>query len=159
MNRARLTSLSISLVLAYGAAALGSAFTAGAINTWYATLVKPALNPPNALFGPVWSVLYALMAVAAWRVYEKREGGATVHPILIVYAVHLGINALWSIVFFGIHAPSAALGMILLLDIVVAYLTFRFYRIDRPAGLLLIPYLAWILFATYLNTMIALVNE
>lgn len=157
MNRAFL-SLIISLAFAYSAALVGSLFTAGAIETWYATLAKPALNPPNWVFGPVWTVLYALMAIAAWRIYEKRKSNRQAHTLLWVYGAHLAVNALWSIAFFGLNQPLLAFIVIVALWLMIAYLVAGFYRVDRVAGLLLVPYLAWVSFATYLTVSIVLLN-
>ena len=150
-------SLILSLLLAYGVAALGSFFTVGAIDVWYATLLKPALSPPNWLFGPVWTILYALMAIAAWRVYQKPANSLS-RNALILYGVHLVLNALWSIVFFGFQAPILALSIIIALLVSILVLTILFYRIDKMAGLLFLPYLAWVSFATYLNFSIVFLN-
>lgn len=151
-------TLFISLALAYGAAAIGSFFTGGAIDSWYATLVKPALNPPNWIFAPVWTVLYACMAVAAWRVYGKLKTNRQVYADLLVYGFHLAVNTLWSIVFFSLHNPALSLAVIAVLWGLILYLTARFYRTDRIAGYLFLPYLAWVSFASYLNLMIVLLN-
>lgn len=151
-------SLIISLVVAYSAALIGSLFTTAAITTWYATLTKPELNPPNWIFGPVWTVLYALMAVAAWKVYEKRNRTRQTITLLWIYLAHLAVNAFWSIAFFGLHNPMLALAVIVLLWLMIAYLTVRFYHIDRTAGVLLLPYVAWVSFASYLNLSIVLLN-
>ncbi len=151
-------SLLISFALAYSAALLGSLFTVGAVDTWYFTLAKPELNPPSWLFGPVWTVLYACMAIAAWRVYEKRSTSRESVKVLWIYVVHLGVNAFWSIAFFGLHNPTLALVVIAILWGSIAYLTIRFYLTDRLAGYLFIPYFLWVSFATYLNLMIVLLN-
>lgn len=153
-----ISPLFVSFALAYSAALIGSLFTVGAVTTWYPTLVKPELNPPNWLFGPVWMVLYALMAVAAWRIYKKRRSSRKTSRLLLLYAVHLMVNAFWSIAFFGLHNPPLALGVIAILLLFIAYLTAGFYRIDRTAGILLFPYLVWVCFASYLNLSIVLLN-
>lgn len=147
-----------SIALAEGAGILGSFFTVSAVETWYATLSKPDLSPPNWLFGPVWTTLYALMAIAAWRIYEKRKVSRRATPLLWIYAAHLAINTFWSVAFFGLHSPTLAFGMIVLLWLLIAYLAIGFYRIDRLAGILLVPYLAWVSFASYLNLSIVLLN-
>ncbi len=154
----RVTPFFVSLALAYSAALIGSLFTAGAVATWYTTLTKPELSPPNWLFGPVWTVLYALMAIAAWRIYEKRRSSQKANRLLRVYGAHLVVNALWSIIFFGFHSPAPAFMIIIVLWLMIAYLAAGFYRIDRTAGILLLPYLAWVSFATYLNLSIVLLN-
>ncbi len=151
-------SLFVSLVLAYSAALIGSLFTADAVTTWYATLVKPVLSPPNWLFAPVWTVLYALMAIAAWRIYEKRNVHRESRRLLRVYGAHLAVNAFWSIAFFGLHDPLVAFIVIVVLWLMIVYVAMGFYRIDRTAGLLFLPYLAWVSFASYLNLSIVLLN-
>ncbi len=151
-------SFFFSLVLTYSAALIGSLFTAGAIATWYAALTKPELSPPNWVFGPVWTLLYALMAIAAWRIYEKRKNSRQANRLLWVYVAHLAVNAFWSIAFFGLHNPLLAFIVIVLLWLMIAYLVRGFYGIDRAAGLLLLPYLAWVSFASYLNLSIVLLN-
>lgn len=158
MNTRKILSLIVSLVLAYSTALIGSLFTAGAIATWYATLIKPELSPPNWLFAPVWTILYALMAVVAWRIYEKRKSNWHAHFLLWVYTVHLAVNAFWSIAFFGLHSPTLALAIIAVLWVLIAYLLVQFYRMDRLAGYLFVPYLLWVSFATYLNVSIVLLN-
>ena len=145
-------------MLAYSAALVGSLFTVSAITGWYTTLIKAELNPPNWLFGPVWTVLYTFMAIAAWRIYEKRKSNPKADRLLLVYALHLAVNAFWSVAFFGFHSPMLALMVIVLLWLMIVYLTVGFYRIDRAAGLLFLPYLAWVSFATYLNLSIVLLN-
>ncbi|MBY0472921.1 tryptophan-rich sensory protein [Patescibacteria group bacterium] len=157
-NMRRTLSLVVSLLLAYSAAFIGSIFTVGTITTWYATLARPTLSPPNWLFGPVWTILYALMAIAAWRIYEKKKGNKKTMRLLWIYVAHLAVNAFWSISFFGLHSPALALAIIAVLWLLIVYLMVSFYRVDRTAGLLLVPYLAWVSFASYLNLSIVLLN-
>lgn len=154
----RLVTCVVSLALAYAAGFIGSLFTAPNIDTWYATLAKPALNPPSWVFAPVWTVLYACMAVAAWRVYEYGERGPLRTFALFLYGVHLVLNALWSVVFFGFHDPYSALIVIALLLAHILGLTYLFFRLDRIAGYLFVPYLLWVSFATYLNISIVALN-
>lgn len=128
----------------------GSIFTAHEIPTWYAGLHKPAFNPPNWLFGPVWGVLYALIGVAGWRLW--REGASPVrNRAMALWWVQLGLNAAWTPVFFGAHAMGVALGIIVLLDVVVVLLLRPAFRVCTVAGALLVPYLGWIVFASVLN--------
>lgn len=135
------------LLITFVAAAIGSLFAPG---EWYAGLVKPAWNPPNWIFGPVWTVLYILMAVAAWLVW-KRYGlvGATVPFVL--YVVQLVLNAGWSWLFFGLHRPGAAFVEIVVLWVAILSTAVLFFRLERAAGILLIPYLLWVSFASVLN--------
>ncbi len=114
---------------------------------WYAALSKPALNPPAWIFGPVWTLLYAMMAVAAWLVWKRVGFGKP----LVFYFVQLVLNAAWTPIFFGAHMLGAALVVIvaLWLAILVTWVSFR--RVNMTAGWLFVPYLAWVSFATYLN--------
>jgi len=151
-------ALIASLALAYATAALGSFFTAPAIDGWYAALVKPELNPPSWVFGPVWSLLYAFMAISAWRVWRLRHKDSCARIALFIYAGHLVLNAFWSVAFFGLQNLSLAFGVILALLSLIAVLIVLFYRVDKLAGILFLPYLAWVSFATYLNLSIMLLN-
>ena len=135
------------LGVTFAAAWAGSRFMPGA---WYAALSKPAWNPPNAIFAPVWSVLYGLMAVAAWLVW-RRAGFSGAGAALGLFAVQLILNALWSYLFFGRHQPGLAFGDIVVLWVAILSVVLLFWRVDRVAGALLLPYLAWVGFAAYLN--------
>jgi tryptophan-rich sensory protein len=120
---------------------------------WYAGLHKPSFNPPNGIFAPVWTALYVLMAIAAWRVWRK----AGLRPLRL-YAVQLILNGAWSFIFFGAHAVGAALAEIVLLLALVLAVTASFWGKDRIAGLLFLPYAAWVLFALVLNAAIWRLN-
>jgi tryptophan-rich sensory protein len=150
-------ALLVSVLAAFSAGIVGAFFTTEAVRIWYPTLVKPMLNPPSWIFAPVWSTLYVLMATAAWLVYRNRQKPGA-EPALWFYAFHLLVNALWSIVFFGFHAPLVAFFVILVLDLCVLALMITFSRFNRTAGLLFVPYLVWVLFASYLNFMIVHLN-
>jgi tryptophan-rich sensory protein len=125
---------------------------------WYAALSKPTWNPPNWVFGPAWLILYCMMAVAAWRVWctPPAPGRRTA---LQLHGVQLVLNAAWSALFFGLKSPGAALIEVALLDIAVALTLWRFYRIDRTAGWMMAPYLAWLSFATALNAAVWWLNR
>ena len=137
-------------------ATLGGLAT-GAVDTWYQALTKPAWTPPDAVFGPVWTVLYAGMAVAAWRVWD-RHGWAGARGALTAYGVQLAVNCAWSPVFFGAHRIGAGLAVILALDVAVLAAILAFRRLDRGAAAILVPYLAWCLYATSLNAGILALN-
>ena len=146
----RWLALVLFIVAAFAAAAVGGVATGSSVTTWYLTINKPSWNPPGWVFGPVWSALYLMMAVAAWRVWLRRtEPGAPL--TLRLWFVQLGLNLLWSVLFFGLRRPDLALLEIVLLWSVLAVLQFRLARFDRPAALLWAPYLAWVSFATFLN--------
>lgn len=138
--------------------AIGSLFTIPSIPTWYAALEKPFLNPPNWIFGPVWTTLFALMGVAAFLVWRKGWGKKPVRIALSLFGVQLLLNVLWSILFFGWHSPSIAFIDIALLWIAILWTIILFWRISRPAAYLFVPYLAWVTFASYLNLMIWSLN-
>ncbi|WP_345815465.1 TspO/MBR family protein [Paraburkholderia sp. PREW-6R] len=140
----RWPSLLAFLLLTLAAAGTASQFLPDA---WYAALNKPAFNPPNWLFPPAWTALYVLMAIAAWRVWKS--GGLSV-PIA-VWVVQLFFNAAWMWLFFGLHRPAAALVDIVVLLVLIVGLTFAFWRRDRWAGAMLVPYVGWVAFAAVLN--------
>lgn len=137
---------------------VGSFFTISAIPTWYAGLVKPALNPPSWVFGPVWTILYALMGIAVFLVLKRGWRKKEVKVALSLFAAQLLVNAIWSILFFGMRNPLYALIDILVLWTLVLITTFAFYRISKPAAYLLLPYVCWVSFATYLNYRIYALN-
>ena len=138
------------LVACFGASAVGSAATFSEIDGWYAGIEKPSFNPPNWIFGPVWSLLFFLMAVAAWLVW-RRFGFAGAKAALTVFVVQLIANVVWSILFFGLHSPAMGFGWICLLWLLIAATIGLFWQRSRLAGGLLIPYLAWVSFASVLN--------
>lgn len=148
----------VAVLICQAAGLIGSIFTSSAIPTWYSTLEKPALNPPSWVFGPVWTSLYALMGIAAYMIWKKRSTGAKVKLPLGIFAIQLVLNALWSIVFFGFHNPELALVNIALLWLLIVAAIKLFYPISRAAAWLLVPYLAWVSFASYLNYAIAALN-
>jgi benzodiazapine receptor len=134
--------------------AVGSVPTAMAIPTWYRTLEKPGWNPPNAVFGPVWTTLYALMGIALALVRRVPAGPAT-YAAQGVFGLQLALNLAWSFVFFGSRDPRGALVVIGLLWVSILATIAQFWRIRRSAALLLVPYLAWVSFASILNADIA----
>lgn len=134
----------------------GAFFTAQAIPLWYAALQKPALNPPNTIFGPVWTVLYACMGVSAYLV--SRQGKQS-RSALILFFVQLFVNAIWTPLFFGVHALGFALIDICLLFVLIVVTIIIFARQSKVAALLLVPYLGWVGFATYLNASIWALNR
>lgn len=151
--------LAVFLVVCFAIAGLGSLFTTPQVadGGWYDTLNKPFFTPPSWLFGPVWSVLYLMIAVSGWLVWRRR--GFSGAPVaMALFAAQLALNFLWSAVFFGLRSPGLGLVEILVMwaGILTTILAFR--RISRPAALLLIPYLAWVTFATALNAGIWLLN-
>lgn len=138
----------IALCLAVGF--LSGRWTAAEIPTWYRTLRRPAIAPPNWVFAPVWTALYLLMAVAAWRVWLATPSSARAWA-LALFLVQLALNFAWSLLFFRFHAIGAALVEVLCLWAAIAASAFAFARVSPAAAWLLAPYLAWVAFAAFLN--------
>jgi tryptophan-rich sensory protein len=136
---------------------IGSIFTIPAIGGWYAGLAKPSLNPPNWIFGPVWTTLFALMGIAAFMVWNKRKNKAA-KTALMIFALQLVLNVLWSVLFFGAHRPAGAFLDIILMWFAILWTIFAFWKIDRAAAWLLAPYLLWVSFAAYLNYAVMVMN-
>ena len=145
----------VALCLAIGA--LGASVVATSVDTWYADLAKPPFTPPDRLFGPVWTILYVLMAIAAWRVWRAADRDTRRGP-LTLFALQLALTLGWTVVFFGLQKIGAAVATIVVLDVGVVVTTLAFRSIDRWAGLLMVPYLAWVVFATVLNIAIWRLN-
>lgn len=153
----RVVALAGFLGASAAVATLGGLASAHGVDTWYQAAAKPAWTPPDAVFGPVWTVLYAGMAVAAWRVWD-RHGWAGARGALTAYGGQLALNCAWSPVFFGAHRVGAGLGVILALDVAVFATILAFRRLDATAAAILVPYLAWCLYATTLNAGILALN-
>lgn len=145
--------LVIFVLVAEGAGLLGLFFM-GSVDIWYATLSKPLFNPPAWLFGPVWTVLYGLMGVAAYLVWQEKRDAKVLH----FYWAQLVVNALWTPLFFGLQSPLIALIDIAVLLILIISTIIVFAQVNRAAAALLIPYLLWVAFASYLNIMIVFLN-
>lgn len=158
MTKLKIIPLFISIGVCFLAAAVGSVFTTGAINTWYVTLNKPFFNPPNWIFGPVWTLLYLLMGISLYIFWNTKTSVKEKRLGLILFIVQLALNALWSILFFGLKSPTAAFVGIILLWLAIFLTIKNFLQLSKVAGRLLIPYLAWVSFATILNLSIVLLN-
>lgn len=146
------------LVITLGAGFLGSIFTRKSIQDWYTTLQKPVFSPPDWLFGPVWTILYILMAVAAFLVWQKGLENKQVRVALVLFFVQLAINVSWSLVFFGLQSPLGGVLVILALIAAIILTMVSFYKVTPIASYLLIPYLLWVAFATVLNISIWRLN-
>ncbi len=134
--------------------------TQSAITDWYPTLIKPSFNPPNWIFAPVWSMLYVMMGVAAGLVWDRMDSNKeVVKKALIIFAIQLALNALWSYLFFGLHNPMLAGLEIIILWLVIYETYLHFSKINKIAAYLLIPYLAWVSFAMVLNGSIWWLNK
>lgn len=173
--------LIISLILSLSAGSIGSFFTMSSVNTWYVKLAKPVLNPPNWVFGPVWTLLYILIGVSLFLVWknnwfisnhilEKKKdfwnrwserlwiGDLTKVNILSIFFIQFVLNIFWSFAFFGLQSPLLAFYVILALLVSIIYMIINFYRVSKVAAYILLPYLLWVGFAAYLNFSIFILN-
>jgi translocator protein len=153
----QLLGLIVLIVICFAAAGIGGAVTTPKIVNWYSTLAKPSWNPPSWIFGPVWSVLYFCMAVAAWLIW--RQGGFSVATTpLTLFGVQLVLNLLWSCLFFGLRSPGLAFLDVILLWMAIVATMVTFWQRSTAAGILFVPYLAWVSFASVLNFVIWRLN-
>lgn len=150
-------SLATCLLLPFVVSSLGRLFAGPVPSTWYEQLLQPIWSPPSWVFGPVWTLLYLLMGVSCFLLWSARKQNARTQA-LTWYGVQLALNASWTPVFFGLHAIGIALVILLLLDVSVLVTIWCTSRVSRTAAYLLLPYLAWILFATLLNAQLWLLN-
>lgn len=171
----------VSIVVCQLAGVVGAAVTVPAIGEWYAGLNKSEFTPPAWVFGPVWTVLYLLMGIALYLVWEKNwevrlpavakngkvwnrvsqklfDGNWRRINIILIFAIQLALNILWSVIFFGMKLPGAAFFELLMLWSAILYAAVNFWRVSKPAGYLLLPYLFWVAFAGYLNFSIWMMN-
>lgn len=180
-NKDKIIKFFVSIIICQSAGAIGSAFTISEIGGWYATLNKPFFNPPNWIFGPVWSFLFLLMGISFYIVWEKKfsvkvlakekelkiwnhfskklwVGSWKEENVVVIFFLQLVLNILWSVVFFGMHSPATAFFEILMLWFAIFYTIINFYRISKIASYLLIPYILWVSFAVVLNCFIWILN-
>jgi tryptophan-rich sensory protein len=153
-----LTALIAFIVLCELAGVIGSIFTIPTIPSWYSTLRKPWFNPPNWLFGPIWLILYFLMGLSLYLVFESGGNRAIVEPALWAFGVQLVLNVLWSVLFFGMHNLFYSFVEIVLLWISIAVTTVLFFMTSRAAAYLLLPYIVWVTFAALLNYYVFILN-
>ena len=149
--------LIVSVVISQAAGAIGSLFTVQNIPTWYAGLNKPSFNPPNYLFGPVWITLYFMMGIAFFLVW-KNSGKFDIKVPAILFITQLVLNALWSIIFFGMKNPMLGFIEIIILWAFIVLCVIKFYPVSKIAAWLLIPYLLWVSFASVLNFKLWMLN-
>lgn len=141
------------------AAFVGSAFTLGKIDGWYAGLIKPSFNPPNWVFSPAWTILYILMAVSLYLVWRHGTEKKNVYLAIKAFLIQLVFNVLWSIAFFGTESIIGGLVIIFALWLTIAYTIIRFAKVDKLASYLFYPYLAWVSFAAVLNYSVWVLNR
>jgi translocator protein len=151
--------LLVSVVICELAGVIGGLFTRSSIPTWYATLQKPSFNPPGWIFGPVWTILYLLMGISLYLVWQSAADPRLKSLALIAFGVQLLLNALWSVIFFGLRAPAFALADLGLLWASILVTILLFWRISPVAGGILIPYIVWVSFAAILNAAIVVLNR
>lgn len=150
----------LAILPVIAASLIGSAVTVPQIPGWYAGLAKPPFNPPNWLFAPVWTTLFALMALSAFRVWRLPVGAAGRAQALLAHHVQLALNMLWSCIFFGLNSPAGGLVVIALLLAAMIWTMRRFAALgDKLSLALFVPYLAWVSFATLLNASIWWLNR
>lgn len=151
------TKLALSLIIPQVAGFLGSLFTTPAIPTWYATIPKPSFTPPSWVFAPVWTTLFVLMGIALFLVWshEPKEGEKKKKELkrsgITLFGIQLGLNVLWSILFFGLHSPKSAFFEIMILWIAIGATIVEFYKTSKTAAWLLVPYIAWVGYAALLT--------
>ena len=153
----------ISIIICESVGIIGSFFTFSSVSNWFPTLVKPWFSPPSWLFGPVWTILYFLMGLSLYIVWNYKTETVSKQKykkqFFILFGIQLILNALWSFLFFGLKSPISGLIDILFLDIAVITTIIYANRVSKYAAVLLAPYMAWIIFATLLNFEIALLNN
>jgi len=147
-------SLSVPLLAGF----LGSIFTRTSVSNWYLILLKPTLNPPSWVFGPVWTLLYILMGISLYLIWQKKEEGRKIFWAVYIFYIQLLFNIIWSILFFSMRTPEFALWEIFFLWVLIFLNIIAFARISKKAAWLLVPYLAWVTFAIYLNWWIFVLN-
>jgi tryptophan-rich sensory protein len=156
MNYKKLIS---AIILCQLAGIIGVVFTNPAIPTWYASLIKPSFNPPNWVFGPVWTFLYTLMGISLYRITEIDIKGPLIRKGIFLFVIQLILNSIWSILFFGLQNPLLAFGEIIILWLLIVATIYQFNKIDKSASYLLVPYLLWVSFAAILNYSIWRLNS
>jgi len=160
MKPVNIVKLVVSCAVPFLVGLMGSLFTtADTLGNWYADLNKPFFNLPNWIFGPVWTTLYIMMGISAYLVWQKDINSKAVRIVLACFIVQLFLNAIWTPLFFGLHSPLLGLIDIVLLLNAIIVTIFAFFQISRLAALLLVPYLAWVSFATLLNASLYLLNR
>ena len=181
MNYNNLLKFLVSVIICELAGMIGSVFTISQIGSWYKGLNKPFFNPPNWIFGPVWTILFVLMGISLYLVWSKNwdvknkissdkikawnkfsqkllSGSWQKTNIILIFIIQLVLNILWSVIFFGMHFPNIAFFELLMLWFAILFTIINFYRVSKIAALLLLPYILWVSFAGILNYFIWILN-
>lgn len=156
MKNNKLLSFVFALAIPLLAGFIGSLFTTPSINTWYLNINKPSFNPPNWIFAPVWTILFILMGISLYLIWQSTIKDKT--KSLILFYTQLILNILWSYLFFSLHNPLLAFIDIILLAIFIILLIISTYKISKTASLILLPYIFWVSFASILNYSIFILN-
>jgi benzodiazapine receptor len=159
MAASEYSRLAVSIALPLLVGFLGSIATSKSVGTWYVTLDKPSFNPPSSVFGPVWTVLYVMMGISLFLVWQKGVASPNVKTGIAIFAIQLALNLSWSFAFFGARSPLAGAVVIVALWCAIVATMAVFARVSRPAVLLLVPYLAWVSFASVLNFSLYFLNR
>jgi translocator protein len=151
--------LVVSILASFAAGGIGSLFTFKAIPTWYASLKKPRFTPPNRTFGPVWTTLYVLMGISVFLVWQKGLSTNGALLAFVLFWIQLAINAVWSVIFFGMKSRGGGVITIIVLWLLTLATTVTSFRVSTWAGGLLVPYIVWVSIASYLNIGVWLLNR
>jgi translocator protein len=154
MNLNKFWKLIISIIIPFLASVIGSLFTASSVSTWYVELIKPSFNPPSWVFGPVWTILYLFMGISLYLVWTSTFN----KKAITFFGIQLTLNVIWSILFFGLQQPLFAFIEIIFLWVFILLTIIYFYKINKTASYLLMPYILWVTFAAVLNLAIFLLN-
>ncbi len=155
MLKNKILSFLLFLIVTFSASFIGAFATINYKEPWYSLLTKPSFNPPDWVFGPVWTTLYLLMTIAIWKVWQSNFRNIN---IVYIYFIHLFFNTMWSIVFFVFHNILLALFVLIILIGLISYLMMQYRKINLISFYLMIPYLAWCIFASVLNFSILIIN-
>jgi benzodiazapine receptor len=147
----QLPKLALSILVCQLAGVVGSVFTSSSVSDWYPTLIKPSFTPPGWVIGFVWIILFTLMGISLFLVWQKGPEKPEVRLALIVFFAQLAVNVFWNVAFFGLRSPPAGMAVIIVLLALIAVTIYKFLPISRTAALLLIPYILWVSFAAFLN--------
>ena len=158
MEAIRVKRLVVSIAIPEAVGIISSIFTITAIPDWYSGLAKPFFTPPPWLFGPAWTILYALMGIALYFIWEKYPKNKKSKNALVLFGIQLFLNFLWTVLFFGLRSPLLGAVGIVALWIAIAITIIKFYGISKKAGIVLLPYLIWVTFAMALNIGVLLLN-
>jgi len=157
MAKSNLIKLVVCILFTVGLGGVSGVVTVHEIPNWYAGLLKPSFNPPNSLFGPVWTILYMLMGISAWLIWKQLPSSAR-NKALFLFLIQFILNFCWSLIFFGMHQLGWALIELILMWLAILLTIFRFGRFSSLASWLLVPYISWVSFAGLLNAAIWKLN-